>query len=530
MSNVMTKPNLTIQKLETRPLTTTLLGKSEHNILSKIEPTDSWMVTQLKNIHNAGCTTPKKPTFCFQNNLEAAKHNAKLIESSEFDIDRAIRNQPDTTVSYGSEFRPAHILQKLLEHHEDWNRAKDILEKGSNSESNPIDESTRLNDLQSNINFGNHKSAQTQEAVETLKKHYGKEVKHGWMLPVPVELVPKIKDSMVCPIGVTTQWTITEWGERIKKFRTTHNCSYEGPSGNSINNRFLKDQLSPNIYGQALRRFLHGIAIMRYQCPDQKILLGKFDGDAAFRRLHVNGRLAAATITIFLHIAYILLRLPFGSVPAPSEWCIFSEITVDLTNDLLEDETWEPETLHSPHQPMFKEPEFEPDELPLGQAHEPHVDVPFRRAVADGFVDDLFTANLNDSHLNNRARNVIPLIMHILFRPVATNEPISRDDVLSIRKLLGEGTLAERKIILGWILNTRLFRVFLPDDKAKAWTDEILALLANTKTNDKELESIIGKLNHLAYLSTCGRYFLNRLQKSLIPMPKVWSSASCHIS
>ena len=455
------------------------------------------------------------PSFRFENTNEAAQVNAKLIAAANYDLNHAIGAQPNSTVSYGSEFCPVSVLEPLLQYHEDWGRASNILTNGSDSDIQPIDDDIRLQDLHANMAFGNHKSASTEQAIETLKKHHGKEVTHGWMLPIPIPFVPMIKDSSVCPLGVATQWTVTECGERVRKYRTTHNCSYEGPSGHSINNRFIRELLSPNIYGQALRRFLHCIAEMRFHYPNHEILLGKYDGDAAFRRLHVNGRLAVASITIFMQLAYILLRLPFGSVPAPSEWCIFSEILVDLANDLLEDKTWEPEELHSPHRKLFKEPEFEEDGIPFGQAHELHVDVPLRLSVAEGFMDDLFTAVLNDTNRNERSCNAIPLLMHILFRPVAKDEPITREDVLSIRKLLGEGTMAEQKIILGWLLNTRLFRVFLPDDKAKAWTEEIMGILSHTKVQEKELESIIGKLNHLAYLSPCGRYFLNRLRHLL---------------
>ena len=48
-------------------------------------------------------------------------------------------------------------------------------------------------------------------------------------------------------------------------------------------------------------------------------------------------------------ITILLTRLPFGSSPAPTKFCITSETAFDLANDLLYCEQWDPVTLPSPH-------------------------------------------------------------------------------------------------------------------------------------------------------------------------------------
>ena len=39
------------------------------------------------------------------------------------------------------------------------------------------------------------------------------------------------------------------------------------------------------------------------------------------------------------------------------------------------------------------------------------------------------------------------LALHVFFRPVNKDDPVQRDDILSLRKLLAEGGLEELKII-----------------------------------------------------------------------------------
>ena len=43
----------------------------------------------------------------------------------------------------------------------------------------------------------------------------------------------------------------------------------------------------------------------------------------------------------------LLTRLPFGSTPAPSSFCLWSEKVFDLANDLIQTNCWEPELLYS---------------------------------------------------------------------------------------------------------------------------------------------------------------------------------------
>lgn len=77
-------------------------------------------------------------------------------------------------------------------------------------------------------------------------------------------------------------------------------------------------------------------------------MITKLDIDTAYQRCHVVAKFAVTTITIIKNIAYILLRLPFGVANGPSNFGTISEPIMDLSNDILQDTTWDPKTTYSP--------------------------------------------------------------------------------------------------------------------------------------------------------------------------------------
>ena len=101
----------------------------------------------------------------------------------------------------------------------------------------------------------------------------------------------------------------------------------------------------------------------------------------------------------------------------------------------------------------------------------------------------------------------MPLALHTIFRPTTKEEPVDRADIISFRKLIGEGALSETKIVLGWLLDDPKFVIKLPSDKERAWLLDV--------DDEKELESLIGKLNHKSHIIWEKRYFLSRLRYRL---------------
>ncbi len=91
-----------------------------------------------------------------------------------------------------------------------------------------------------------------------------------------------------------------------------------------------------------------------------------------------------------------------------------------------------------------------------------------------------------------------------------------------------EGTLSEEPFILGWTINTRLLTISLPKKKAKYWLADLNLILKTKKdTTHKQLEILVGRLNHSAAACPLSRYFLNRLRNLLTLWNQAQSSKKC---
>ena len=475
---------------------------------------DSWLVARVRKICQIQEKNRDMHSFCFENSHEAANWNAKVLESYDNDYQKAVENQTNTTISPGSEFRAVEHIEKIWKRRENWNEINDTLQNGCTYPLKaPLDEKTRLSDLKGMIERGKHKSCEKPHLEISLDENIEKEVKKAFQISLPVNYLAKLKNEYVIPMCMSEQYSINEKGEKIMKPRPCHDASFPAPSGYSVNNDHDLELLSTCQYGQCLRRVIHSIHRMRSEEKQLEILLFKYDFDAAYRRIHVLPLHAVMTIIVVKCIAYLLTRLPFGAASGPSKYSETSEAIFDMANDLINDETWDPDELHSPHAKKLQKPEGNNDKTPFGKAKELEVRIPFREIVCDGYIDDSITVALKKKQNIKRAQNAIPLVVHIIFRPVSSKEYVDRADPLSLRKLEGDGTPSERKLVLGWLLDTREFKIYLPMDKAIGWIAEIKEILApDMKVKTKQIESTIGRLNHVGYILPQGRYFLNRIR------------------
>jgi hypothetical protein len=82
--------------------------------------------------------------------------------------------------------------------------------------------------------------------------------------------------------------------------------------------------------------------------------------------------------------------------------------------------------------------------------------------------------------------------------------------------LAAEGFLSETPTILGWVINTRLMTMSLPYKKFKHWNKDLIKVIKTRKISFKDLEKILGRLNHAALACPFMRYFLSRLRKVLL--------------
>ena len=457
------------------------MQKDKKSSKSNEDVKDSILVSLVRRIINTPSPPLDPPLFNFENTREAAIKNSSILKSFGWNPDQAINATQKSILSPGTEFRPTHILEPLLQNHTDWKKFEKILLEGARypfRQDINYSKEDHKKDLFHAIRKGNNKSATDPHLIPFLQKNYTKEVSKGWMIPFLKSDVMKIEGMGVIPIGIAEQITMDTEGNRIPKKRTTHDLSRPMHSGHSFNSMMDQDKMEPCLFGHALTRILHYIHSIRVRNPTSHIFLSKIDLDAAFRRIHVWLPHAMLATTIIEDIAYLLTRLPFGGAPAPGIHDVASNIVADLAQSLEDDPTWHPEYLHSPYAEDIPPPMRLPEDTPFVQAHPLLIETNDKDCATDVFVDDLITACLGDPHHMSRATHAAALAILTILRPPATNEPIPRDNVLSLRKLAAEGRLEEKKTVLGWDIDTRNFRISLPPDKADRW---ILDLISTPK-------------------------------------------------
>ena len=117
----------------------------------------------------------------------------------------------------------------------------------------------------------------------------------------------------------------------------------------------------------------------------------------------------------------------------------------------------------------------------------------------DCFLEDIIIVFLVHLAIIKNVTSIL-LAMHVLMRPLATDEPVPRKETLPLSKLLPKGTPSEQMIVLGWLIDTCPLLLCLPQDKLEQWSKECIKLLAEPKTSRAALESLIGKIVHATYV------------------------------
>jgi hypothetical protein len=466
--------------------------------------------------------------------MEAAEHNSKILADHDYDLEKAYSSQGFSELSMGSELRPVNQLEPLIHHHPNKSAILKIATLGVDYPISDLDEESRKELVNKKLQKGNHKSALTKEAIPIVNKLMEKDVINAFSIIVTLDCLRKLKDCEVYPMGLQNQTTVDEKGKVIPKKRLTHDLSDERKEGKSINQRVKTEDLPDCMYGHALSRFLHLIHHIRFHSPGKRILANKIDIDAAYRRLTTTPKISAKCSAQWFipeedsqgspllkeenKVGTILNRLPFGSSPAPAFFSQFSEFTFDLAEELIHLENWDPNSLSPPLHDLLPEPERLDDSIPFGEALETDVSFPTTKTGgSDGYIDDGANAVLdtpeNEKQVN-RTKNANLMSLFITFRPhMGDKEPVPRSQVASVRKLLAEGTLREVITFLGWLINTREFKICLPTEKASGWIHTIASLLNKDIATFKELETLVGRLDHVCFIIPSARHFMNRLRR-----------------
>ena len=102
-----------------------------------------------------------------------------------------IQSQKDTTMWYGSEYRPVSQLEHIYKYHRDWDYFKRQLQKGSLYPVRTITKRRRLQNLHYMMGRGNHKLAENNIAMVQQLTQY--DVIKGFAIILPATIAPKIK-------------------------------------------------------------------------------------------------------------------------------------------------------------------------------------------------------------------------------------------------------------------------------------------------------------------------------------------------
>ena len=495
----------------------------QSSYITPISPKEkSEFMIAVKKVLSTPCPILHESPFKFEISYEAALFNSELILKHNGDLEQLLGSLDYSFTHYGSEFRSASTLENLLSSNNKWNDLKTIINNGVDYEMNPIDEKDRLSDIDFHLERGNHKSASHQEGIQAITKAFKREVSLGWQIPILPDAIKAIKGACITPLGVAKQWTINSSNERIIKKRVTHDCTFPGPSGLSANLRVPEDILDECLYGFALLRLLHEAHQMRFRHKHSRIFTTKTDMDSAYRRVHAALTCVVAVITVIplicsdiaQKIAHILLRLPFGAKRAGAKFSIISDTVVDLATELSSDLSWDPKETHSDIYDLIENLpiKIQPSDVPLGQAHPLFINMKNKDIAFEGYIDDIIGIGIENPRIMQCLLHAPSFASHILFRPVIKSDPIKRNNIINGDKHHAEGLLEEVKVILGWKVDLRLFKVFLQIEKLKEWSIDIDEAISKKKIKTEIFESIIGRLNHAGYIVPFGKYFLNCLR------------------
>ena len=162
--------------------------------------------------------TPQVPPIRFDLSNESVKFNSELLMQSGLDLEKFLANYQQTTLNFGSEFRPIGDLEKILGGHPNFGFSSDILANGMDYWfKKDLSEDQWLAEVVTMTKRGNHKSV--QEDSEAVAKLLAKDVRLGFSLLVSPDLIPKLANAMVQPAGVVEQLSLQSDGSRLLKRR-----------------------------------------------------------------------------------------------------------------------------------------------------------------------------------------------------------------------------------------------------------------------------------------------------------------------
>ena len=488
-----------------------LVGPDDH-----FQPSRDWLNGVIR-VAKAVCAVPGPPLVRLSLDQDDLDHNTRFLADCDWDLEEVFRRHAGTTVDHGSEFRPIEQLRCVVGQHPGFPYLKSMLTSGFDyCMRRELTEQERGKELQAQLDRGNHKLA--LQNLEEVRSLLSGDVRRGFVLPIRADAVVRVKGLHLQPGGMVRQLSLKADGSRQPKNRFTHDLSFSiTVEDASVNARVDMSQHPEMVYGWCLFRLLHYIAALRVRHPGVQIFISKFDYSDAYKRISQSPRSSAASVIRFGEVAYICWRMVFGGSPNPAGFSGFSEMLTDLANEIAMSD-YSPEDYVSPtvRSSHLQVRETEELDAKFEDAIMPAFEVPTSSSsIRDCFIDDIIDCHLDTGESRNRSGHIVQMAVHVMSQPHAGEdcEPVPRKPLLGPDKLEAEGRSSERQIVLGWEIRTRDLKVALPYDKHLAWRDDLAAIIRAARVSRKELESMIGRLNHASFVIPLSRHFLNEIRR-----------------
>ena len=124
-------------------------------------------------------------------------------------------------------------------------------------------------------------------------------------------------------------------------------------------------------------------------------------------------------------------------------------MVTNLGSDILVCLDWDEKKLFSLHVPKLKPPDSLPHDIPFAIALQADAVIPpCTHGRINNFVDYIATIGFLYDRWDHLCGAAV-LVLFILARHLHPNEPAPRDDVVSMSKLMAEGSHSEQQIVLG---------------------------------------------------------------------------------
>jgi hypothetical protein len=119
----------------------------------------AWLMQAIEEVAGTAAVTPLAPPIRFDLSEDSVKFNSELLKESNLDVEEFLAKHQDTTLNFGSEFRPIGDLGRTLGGHPNFAFFSNVLEHGMDyCFTEELSESQRQAEVTAMMKRGNHQS------------------------------------------------------------------------------------------------------------------------------------------------------------------------------------------------------------------------------------------------------------------------------------------------------------------------------------------------------------------------------------